>query len=360
MAPSRRLFRGIAPPALEETGEADRLAMPILDCDRGKSAEDRCRFDVARNAALGGDLRPGTHLNVICDADLTSHHDAVIDHGAPGDTDLAANHAVAPETDVVPNVNEIVENSAQTDHGIAHSTAVNGAVGTDLHLIFNDDAAELKHPCQAIRARHEAEALRTDGYAGLDSDTPADQCMANAGVGSDPGIVAKPNPVAQHRIERDMASIADFGVAPNDGASVDLRALPDRRAGMHARSRIDAGFKSGRRIKEPPDLRVRKAWVLDEEKPARIACMPRSLSTDDDRAGAGPDQRFEITHIGEDADLARLSRVQGRNVMNEDLLPSRLQRFRLDKRSDLTQQKRARAMEEAKIRQWAGLSAKSW
>ena len=165
--------------------------MPILDCDGWIPANDRRRIDVPHHTALGGNLRPSSDFEVISDADLSSHHDAILDARAPGNADLSANHAATPEMDVVRDMHQIIENSACANHSVARCSAVYGAVGPDLNIILDDDATELKHARKAIRSGHKAEALRPDRYTGLDFDAPPDQRVADASVGADLGIVTQ-------------------------------------------------------------------------------------------------------------------------------------------------------------------------
>ena len=226
---------------LRQARELDRLAMPVLDRHGRKTADDSARRDVAHDAALGGDLRSCPDDEVIGDARLTPHHDAVAHYRAAGDSDLPADHAMAAEANVVGDVDEIIEHAAGPDNGILGGAAIDGAEGANLHAVLDDDAAELRHALKADGPRYEAEALRADGDPGFDLDAAANQGMTDAAIGADHAVVADKHAFAHHHVGADVAALADVDVTLDHGAGVDLRSLSDAGAGMHDRAAVDAG-----------------------------------------------------------------------------------------------------------------------
>ena len=219
--------------------------MPILDRDRRIPANDRRGIDVPHHTALRGNLRPSSDFEVISDAHLSAHHDAIVYASASGNANLGANHAAASNTDVVSNMHQIIENSARADHRVARCSTVYGAVGSNLNIILDDDAAELKHPHKPIRSGHKAEALRSDRYTSLDFDAPPDQRVTDTCVGADLRIVAQSNPFTQHRVGADVTSASDFNASADHCARVYLGAISDRSGGVHARSWINPDSRAG-------------------------------------------------------------------------------------------------------------------
>ena len=65
------------------------------------------------------------------DAALASDHDSVADDRPACDADLSADDAVAPQLNVVGDLDETIEHAAGPYHGVAGGAAVDGAVGTD-------------------------------------------------------------------------------------------------------------------------------------------------------------------------------------------------------------------------------------
>ena len=98
------------------------------------------------------------------------------------------------------------------------------------------------------------------------------------------------------------------------------------------------------------DLRIGEAWVLDEHEAHRIDHMPCEIAAYDDRAGAGGGKRIEVAHVREHADVVGPGRVERRDVLNEDLVVARFQRFRADDCGDRAEGKRPRTLEEDRSR----------
>ena len=165
----------------------------------------------------------GADSQMIGDARLSAHHDAVADDGASGDADLRADHAMPAETDVVSDVDQVIEHATGTDHRIVRGTAVDGAVGADFDSVLDDNPAKLQHALKAGGAGHEAEALRSDRNARFDFDAPADQCVTNGRVGADLHSSPRQTPSARTTLLPTWHRSADLDVAPNDGSGVDLR-----------------------------------------------------------------------------------------------------------------------------------------
>ena len=49
--------------------------------------------------------------------------------------------------------------------------------GADLHVVLDDDTADLRHLRMSRRPHHEAETVLADADAGMDDDAVADQRM---------------------------------------------------------------------------------------------------------------------------------------------------------------------------------------
>ena len=75
---------------------------------------------------------------------------------------------------IMANLAKIIDLGSFTDHGVAHSTAVNLGPGANFNIIVNDHAGKLRHFDVPIGARHIAEAVLADVAAGMDIDAVAD------------------------------------------------------------------------------------------------------------------------------------------------------------------------------------------
>src|SRR5262249_58003253 len=86
-----------------------------------------------------------SELEMVGDSGLGCDDDVIPQLGAAAKADLAHNEAVAPDDDVVGDVNQIVYLCALGDDRVAEGAAIDGGIGADLDVIADDDIAELKH-----------------------------------------------------------------------------------------------------------------------------------------------------------------------------------------------------------------------
>ena len=75
---------------------------------------------------------------------LTPDHDKVLEPGAPRDPDLTGEDAASPESDVVPDLYQIINHRTWTDHGVGPRPAIDRGVGADVHIIADQDPPELR------------------------------------------------------------------------------------------------------------------------------------------------------------------------------------------------------------------------
>ena len=93
------------------------------------------------------DKRAGTGHHAIRDnpmvrhAHLASQDDAVMYHDTAGQAGLSGQQACLSDTDIVSNLNQIVNFCSGTDHGIAEFGTINARAGTDFDAVFEDNAA---------------------------------------------------------------------------------------------------------------------------------------------------------------------------------------------------------------------------
>ena len=63
-------------------------------------------------------------------------------------------------------------------------------VGADLHVVLDDDAADLRHLEVALRPHGEAEAVLADAHARMEDDPVAEEGMGDRHVGADRAVAA--------------------------------------------------------------------------------------------------------------------------------------------------------------------------
>src|SRR5262249_39547186 len=109
---------------------------------------------------------------------------------------MAGDDAMPPDHDVVPDLHEIINFRAFADHGVVQSSAVDAAVGADLHVVPDDHAADLGHLQMAAGAHGKAEPVLADPRASMQHHPVADERVRHTGTGPHVAVAADGYPVA--------------------------------------------------------------------------------------------------------------------------------------------------------------------
>ena len=144
------------------------LAVPLSDRHGGRAAVGPARLDIAGHAGLAGEPDAVADRAVIRNAHLARDLNEFTDPRAAGERALGRNHATPPDADVVGDLHQIVDPASLGDHGVRAGSAVDGGVGTDFHVVFDQDTAELRNLHVAAPIDREAESLLADADAGED------------------------------------------------------------------------------------------------------------------------------------------------------------------------------------------------
>src|SRR4029077_20768054 len=126
-------------------------------------------------------------------------------------------------------VDEDVDLGAFADDGVAAAAPVDGRAGADLHVVSNDDAAELWHLGMSIDAREVAEAVLPDPAARMADHAVADDGMNDRCAWPNRAIAADPHVGPDHRVGSDHGSGPDRSARPDHRAWID--GYPDRDLG---------------------------------------------------------------------------------------------------------------------------------
>src|ERR1043166_1516346 len=109
----------------------DNLALELA-VGRGRDAEHSAAiFDIAHDARFGADHDLIAELEVVCDSGLGGDDDVITKCGAAGESDLPHDEAVAANSDVVGDMNEIVNFRALANDCGAEGAAVYGSVRSE-------------------------------------------------------------------------------------------------------------------------------------------------------------------------------------------------------------------------------------
>src|SRR5262249_12425703 len=123
---------------------------------------------IGYDAALRPDDRTFADRHVIGKPDLSGQNDAILDDHTTEIPAFRANDAMTADRDIVSDLHQVVDLGAFADHGVAVGAAVDGGPSPDLHVILHDDAADLQYLAVAGRSHDVAEAVLSNGAAGMD------------------------------------------------------------------------------------------------------------------------------------------------------------------------------------------------
>src|SRR5690606_41929118 len=65
--------------------------------------------------------------------------------GRTGDADLRNHDAAAPQPDVVPDLHQIINHAAGSDHGIGRASTIYGRISADLAIVADQHPPELRN-----------------------------------------------------------------------------------------------------------------------------------------------------------------------------------------------------------------------
>src|SRR5262249_5759277 len=141
---------------------------------------------------MGGARDLGAHadLDVADGAGTASHGDEVRQFGGAGDAALGRDYAVPTYNDVVGYLHQIIDFGAFADNRILKCPAVDGGVGADLHVVLDDDAADLRDLEVAARAHGEAESVLSDAHSRVNDHAVADERVGDGRERADVAVAA--------------------------------------------------------------------------------------------------------------------------------------------------------------------------
>src|SRR5258706_2103927 len=144
--------------------------------------------------------------------------------------------------DVVRDLHEVVNLRALADDGRAERAAVNRHIRADLHVVADDEVADLWNFAVDAAVGNITNPVRADHRPGVDANALADfRARINGDVRekihviTEPGIIADKIAALQNRARADAHAFADDAMRPDMGAGVNLR------GGCDDGRRMDAG-----------------------------------------------------------------------------------------------------------------------
>src|SRR6185312_6970858 len=155
---------------------------------------------VADNGGAGGELGAFADRDVGDDADTGRQDHVVFQRHAAGEAGLRHDDAVLADNHVVADLDEVIDLGPGADDGVAHTAAVNVGAGADLHVVADDDPADLRDFDMPLLGRDVAETVLADMAAGMDDDAVAQNRVRHRTVRPDGAVAPDPDTCANHRV----------------------------------------------------------------------------------------------------------------------------------------------------------------
>jgi hypothetical protein len=204
---------------LREPSQRRKFLQVLLEGFSGNSPENKAgavQFLVRKNASSRPNNNTRADGSVIAHPNLAADDGIVADDGAAGDASLGGDDDIPADPAVVADVDEVVDLGPLADAGLFESAAVDGGVGADLDVVFDDQGALLGKlgVSAGCRIADIAEAVCAEDSTGVDNDAVAE---SDAGVDGDArmedAVPADRDIICKNTAGGDGCTLADGGVA---------------------------------------------------------------------------------------------------------------------------------------------------
>ena len=279
------------------------------------------RGDVLRNPRLRTDGRALADLDMIDDSNLPGESYILAQLRAARDTSLRRDHRILPNLNVMRDLHQIVDFRAAANHRAAQRRAVDGGVGADLHIVLDDDDADLRDFDSRCAPPRVTETIAADNDPGMENDPLSDAAtLAHHHIGmkhgshTDAHILTQIDTGEKHRALADPRSRTDKNVG-KDG-----RARGDHCACVDCRKRADLRRKLCGRAKKAEDFSEGHVRIGGFEKVLdRAGGLRDHTRTYDHGARSTLGEIFLIPRIGEKRDLPRFGLVDGSDAGDKNI-----------------------------------------
>src|SRR5579864_2210864 len=204
-----------------QSGEDRQLFQILLDRSGGRSPEHYAlstNYFLTGNPALRSKNGSILDAHVVRDSDLAADDDIILYHCAAGETCLRRDHNVFANIDVVSHMYQVIDFCAAANAGDIERAAIDGRIGANLHVIFNDKPSDLRKlfVVSGFRVAYIAEAVASK-YGSCVNHNPA--AKFGARIDGDVGIDVT--------IASNLHLLTDNGTCSDSGSFTDLRIFAD-------------------------------------------------------------------------------------------------------------------------------------
>jgi len=271
---------------------------------------------------------------MVVDRRLSSDHDVVAEDRAAGNAGLTGDDAIAAETNIVSDLDQVIEHAASTENRVSLGAAIDCAICTDLYIVLNNHTTEVGHPNGSPWTGREPKTRTAQAHIARDPNPRADQGVCDCRIRTDVAVVAKDYACADHHIRRQVTSRAYSCFRADDHPGVDL-AFPTKYGRfVDLRSAMRSRVKRVWWIKEVANLRVGDARHCDDQQRDANFRELGKLTAGDDDAGPRLRECDLVAGIAEQAQLAGLRCTQRSDAVDHHLTGSLVRQLSGDMRGD--------------------------
>ncbi len=219
------------------------------------------------------------------------------------------------------DLNQVVDFNASTNESPSKSRAVDGRVGTYLHIVLQFHDTHLRYFDPLVILPRVAKTIAPDNNAGMQHHTVADPTtITNDNVRMEHTILANPNPLPQKDTRIKNGPRTDV----NSAAHKDVRQNCDAR--FQIGRRVDIGLRAN--LLRVTRCRAKQLQNFGESyigvgsfqiaEPLPRRHIRNDSGADDNRAGPGRCQETLITRVGKKSNITGPSFFDGCNFPNRD------------------------------------------
>ncbi len=191
----------VSPTTAGKTRDDCLFAKNLPEGTGGRSEQNGARSETfvgdrftTKDSGLTAQNYAGTYMHMLADADLAGDDRAIADGTGAGDAGEGDENDVFSDVAVVADMNEVVDFCAAADACFGEGSTVNGGIGANLNVVFNDKGSLLRE----LRVRagggiaDVTKTICSEHCASVDDDTIAERwCRGTEQLGDERGSVPR-------------------------------------------------------------------------------------------------------------------------------------------------------------------------
>ncbi len=277
-------------------------------------------WDVSDDSRLGGDAGAPRHRQVSSQASLASQQYVILDRRAAPDPDLSHDHAAGADSNVVPDLDQIVDLRSRAHHRVVQHPSVDGGVGTHLHIALDDATADMGNASRSVGGAGESESGASDPRSSFQHYTiPQVGSAVNHRLRADPAGVSQDGAVFYGRIGSHPAPLTDSNIVSQYAPLLRCNPPLPPDATSQAYRGMDPPGRSGFGGEHPQDVSGGGQRIGDDDASCGACFRVSELGWDEHRRRASALKIQEIAGRDKKRQIAGPRSVQGGHAGDRDV-----------------------------------------